>query len=151
MYVHTSCHSYDILLSQGKQPKSSIQVLYVAQSLVSLGSTPSSPSGPDNGYPLTPNIEWWNIESPQWLRKGKDEKCISNWSIGNLLDRDGEDFLPWQWRKSFGQILVLLCGWDFLTLCLCILPLKILPSTATSESDNGNSLSASYFKVSGLY
>lgn len=24
----------------------------------------------------------------------------------------------WQWRKSFGQILVLLSGWDFLILCL---------------------------------
>lgn len=60
------------------------------------------------------------------------------WSTENQLDRNCEDFLLRQW-KSFGQILVLLSGWDFLTFFL-ILPLAVfscpLSSMATSELGN---------------
>lgn len=91
------------------------------------------------------------------FKKGKDEKR-SHWSIGNLLlDRNFEDFLPWHWRKSFGQILVvLLSGWDFLILCLFIL-LEVFPcplsSMATSELGNAKQccLAASRFKLPDLY
>lgn len=77
------------------------------------------------GYPLPPNIEWWHINNHHSdSGKGRMENIVSHWSIGNLLHGNHDNFLPWQWRKSFGQILVLLSVWDFLILCLFILPLE---------------------------
>lgn len=46
--------------------------------------------------------------------KGRMENTVNHWSIGNLLGGNCDNFLPWQWMKSFGQILVLLSGRDFL-------------------------------------
>lgn len=108
------------------------------------------------GYPLPriQNIEWWCINRITTVTREREGwKIVSHWSIGNLLDGNCDNFLPWQWRKSFGQILVLLSGRDFLILCLFILPLEgplvhYLPWPSLNwATTNSFCLSASHFKV----
>lgn len=75
--------------------------------------------------------KWWCINKITAVTREREGwETVSHWSIGNLLDGNCVNFLPWQWRKSFGQILVLQSGQDFLILCLFILlwkdPLSII-------------------------